>query len=71
MNMSYCRFHNTRLDMSECLEALNNGDAMSDEELLACKDMFSEIYEFLSSEGVEIDEDSFAEWFETLDHYRE
>ena len=28
-NMSYCRFHNTVLDLEDCKEALENGDISS------------------------------------------
>lgn len=26
MSMSYCRFHNTTIDLEDCLNALENGD---------------------------------------------
>ena len=26
MNMSYCRFHNTTIDLEDCLNDLENGD---------------------------------------------
>ena len=26
MNMSYCRFHNTTIDLEDCLNALENGN---------------------------------------------
>ena len=36
-NMSYCRFHNTRLDMNDCIEALKraewDGEKISKEEI--------------------------------------
>jgi hypothetical protein len=31
-NMSYCRFQNTLGDFEDCLDALNSGKAMSDDE---------------------------------------
>jgi hypothetical protein len=31
-NMSYCRFRNTLGDFEDCLDALDSGKAMSDEE---------------------------------------
>jgi len=38
-NMSYCRFHNTLLDLNDCYEALanDNMDDLSDEEKIAMK----------------------------------
>jgi len=26
MNMSYCRFRNTSLDLQDCIDAINNGE---------------------------------------------
>jgi hypothetical protein len=26
MNMSYCRFQNTSLDLQDCIDAINNGE---------------------------------------------
>lgn len=51
-NMSYCRFQNTRMDFSDCkdaLEALINGEEapLSDEELRAAKALAEEAFEFL------------------------
>jgi len=31
-NMSYCRFQNTLCDFEDCLDALDSGKAMSDDE---------------------------------------
>lgn len=31
-NMSYCMFNNTRLDMLDCIDALQEGYNISDEE---------------------------------------
>ena len=31
-NMSYCRFQNTNSDLSDCEEALNDGDKLSSDE---------------------------------------
>lgn len=56
-NMSYCRFRNTRNDLNDCLEALRNGEELSEEEARACKWMFEEIIDFLLEEGIIEDED--------------
>ena len=34
-NMGYCRFHNTLLALRECLEDLNDGEQLSEEEAKA------------------------------------
>ena len=41
-NMSYCRFHNTNLDMRDCIDALYDGEALSDSEFKACRNMFGD-----------------------------
>lgn len=51
-NMSYCRFHNTRLDMRDCIEALENGEELSREEAEKCVLMFEEIVRYLDDEGI-------------------
>lgn len=45
-NMSYCRFHNTRLDMSDCIYAIQDGQEISDEEKRYARRMFEEIADF-------------------------
>lgn len=56
-NMSYCRFRNTSSDLDDCLEALNNGESLSEEEHRACTSMFQEFIGFLWNEGIIEDED--------------
>lgn len=56
-NMGYCRFRNTILDLGDCLEALNNGESLSEEEHRACTLMFQEFIGFLCNEGIIEDED--------------
>lgn len=57
--MSYCRFHNTRIDMQECIEDLTNRDISSDEEKRAAKNMIVEFLDFCVGEQIieEYDED--------------
>ena len=38
-NMSYCRFENTRNDLEECRDALQEGEKMSQDEVDALDDM--------------------------------
>ena len=58
-NMSYCRFHNTKIDIQECIEALTNRDISSDEEKRAAKNMIVEFLNFCVDEQIieEYDED--------------
>lgn len=50
-NMSYCRFHNTVIDLQDCLEALRNvaaGDeVLSREELAKAKELVKLCGEFI------------------------
>lgn len=56
-NMSYCRFRNTRGDLSDCLGVLTYREAdLSNDEYRAAKAMFGEFIDFLVDEGV-VDED--------------
>ena len=45
-NMSYCRFHNTRRDLEDCLEAIEDGDEISTEEAHDGRLMFLRFLEF-------------------------
>ena len=56
-NMSYCRFRNTANDLDDCLEALLNEEALSEEEIKACSRMFQEFISFCCNEGIIEDED--------------
>ena len=56
-NMSYCRFTNTRNDLSDCLDALRDSDELSEEEAKAARWMLEEIIDFLLEEGIIEDED--------------
>ena len=76
-NMSYCRFHNTRLDMDDCIEALKRAEwdeeKISADEILKCKLMFDSIIEYLEYEGIidEFDWDAYEEWKSNLDTWVE
>lgn len=63
-NMSYCRFRNTKMDLADCLEALEYREELSKEEHTACKWMFNDIFDFFVREGV-LDTDD--EWFEEIE----
>ena len=76
-NMSYCRFHNTRLDMDDCIEALKraewDGEKISADEIRKCKIMFDNIIEYLDDEGIidEFDWDAYEEWKSNLNTWVE
>jgi ribosome assembly protein YihI (activator of Der GTPase) len=70
-NMSYCRFHNTKNDLDDCLDALRDGTTLSKDEFRKCKQMFGKFIDFLLDEGVIEDEDGeleerLDEFFETI-----
>ena len=56
MNMSYCRFHNTNIDLGECLDILRDREEerviLSKEEYYACENMIENIIKFLVDEGI-------------------
>ena len=46
MNMSSCRFTNTRTDLGDCLDSIRRDERMSDSEADAGKRMFREVLAF-------------------------
>lgn len=66
-NMSYCRFTNTRNDLSDCLDALRDSDELSEEEAKAARWMFEDFIDFLWEEG--IIEEGLSEIRERLNEY--
>lgn len=55
-NMSYCRFENTSKDLSDCIEALQYGEApVSERECRAAERMFKEFLDYCVDGGI-IDE---------------
>ena len=56
-NMSYCRFHNTNIDLWDCLEALRDEKELSEDEHRACGNLFRSFIEFCWEEGIIEDED--------------
>ena len=45
-NMSYCRFHNTKLDLEDCIDAIRDEEELSEEEARAGKSMFDSFLSF-------------------------
>ena len=69
-NMSYCRFHNTNLDVNDCIEALYEETELSDDEFIACKNMFENILEFFEGYDVcKVDWDEFGHWLSTIERW--
>ena len=54
-NMSYCRFENTAGDVDDCIEALQEGESLSESELAAAKEMFTSIVDYMVDEvGIDV-----------------
>lgn len=67
-NMSYCRFHNTNIDMRDCIDALYEETKLSNDEFIACKNMFENVLEFFEGYDIcEVDWDEFNNWLATID----
>lgn len=68
MNMSYCRFTNTRADMSDCLDALYGEVPLSESEAKAARNMFLDILEFCEDRGLiaSYDKDEVNTYFSNL-----
>ena len=45
-NMGYCRFHNTRADLNDCLDALREGKPLSADEARDGRRMFVDFLDF-------------------------
>lgn len=59
-NMSYCRFYNTRRDLSDCIEALGSGEILSGDEARDGRWLFEEILDFCKANGFISDYDNGA-----------
>lgn len=68
MNMSYCRFTNTKADLGDCLDALRRDDRLSDFEAKAGKDMFQEFLVFCQDYDIidDYDDSAINELFDEL-----
>jgi len=56
-NMSYCRFHNTAMDLQDCVDAIENGDTedMSRYEINGLKNIL-QLAEWITEKNDEIEE---------------
>lgn len=65
-NMSYCRFHNTAMDLDDCLEALEweDDEKLSDFEWRAANRMFRRFLDFMVDRDIieEFDEERLGEY---------
>ena len=55
MNMSYCRFQNTVIDLRDCLDTMRYRDGaepLSKEESTACMELFEAFIDFCYDEGI-------------------
>ena len=69
-NMSYCRFQNTRRDLQDCIDALDNYEELSMEEFKACKHMLEDIFDFFARCGI-VDYknmDELKDFINSIDH---
>ena len=70
MNMSYCRFQNTVIDVRDCLNTLRyRGDEtpLSTDEFEACREMFEAFLDFCYDE--EILEEGYSAMQERLEEF--
>ncbi len=51
-NMSYCRFHNTRLDLQDCLDAISDCASTSAHEVKTGRLMFDDFLSFCQENGI-------------------
>lgn len=55
MNMSYCRFYNTVIDLRDCLDTLRyrgSEEPLSTEEFVACRELFETFIDFCYDNGI-------------------
>lgn len=64
-NMSYCRFQNTRQDLADCIDAINQGETLSIDERKAGKRMFQQFLALCMDENIieEYDEEELNRLF--------
>lgn len=51
-NMSYCRFENTKSDLKDCINALENREINSEEEKVNARRMIINFLDFCLNEGI-------------------
>lgn len=74
-NMSYCRFHNTNMDLQDCNYALeealneNQGMGLSDMELRAAREMYERCREYMELYEQVEERELFGETEQTEEEY--
>ncbi len=51
-NMNYCRFHNTLIDLLECIEAMENQEKISADERIKAKKLLITFLEFAEDNSI-------------------
>ena len=51
-NMSYCRFENTKMDLADCIEALEERNIKSSTERRSARKLLIDILDFCENEGI-------------------
>ena len=69
-NMSYCRWHNTNLDVADCFTAFWHEREISADEMRSAKQMIERMCEFLVDNNV-IEEYDCTELFEEFERMNE
>lgn len=66
-NMSYCRFQNTRKDLDDCIDAIQNGEELSYDEARAGKWMFDDFLDLCRHLGFidSYDSDAVYDFFDS------
>lgn len=69
-NMSYCRFHNTNIDLRDCLDAIKSGEELSDDEMNCCRKLFGQFIDFCYDIGIlDSDELDYGDTNEKLEEF--
>ena len=69
-NMSYCRFHNTSLDLQDCVDAMEQAETLADLDLSQYeKDAYEEMRQLCKSFLMEYDRLSDADFDAFLEDY--
>lgn len=73
INMSYCRFHNTKLALRECLDAIDEDRTLSGDEARTGWSMFHMFLQFCYDNAIidEWDDEAVQEIFDKLDESKE
>ena len=68
-NMSYCRFHNTRIDLEDCLDALREEKRLSEGEAYDGRHLFDDFLSFCKEQGIieDYDQDEIDTMFSRLE----